>query len=281
MKRYIPILALLLASQLYPQSKIDINNLIERDSLLYAPNDNKPYTGSVFSFYENGKEELNGRFRNGIKNGKWKWWNDDGGIDSTGNYKNGIMHGRWQFYFSNPLMSLLEKNFQGNMNGMGQYKDGNGTDRGNTGIPRHGRHGKWTFWYESGVLKEKQNWKNGKVYGLNTVWYENGQKWSEGTYKDGKLDGKWTGWYDNGQKSYEVTYKDGKLDGLWTICYKNGQKKSEGTFKDGKKDGLFTGWNENGQKLYEETYKDGELISKECWDEDGNECECSEYGSCK
>ena len=106
---------------------MDINNLIERDSLLYAPNDNKPYTGSVFSLYENGKEELNGRFRNGIKNGKWKWWNDDGGIDSTGNYKNGIMHGRWQFYFSN-----------GNMNGMGQYKDGNGTDRGNTGIPRHG-----------------------------------------------------------------------------------------------------------------------------------------------
>ncbi len=29
------------------------------------------------------------------------------------------------------------------------------------------------------------------------------------------------------------------------------------------------------------TYKDGEMIDSICWDEDGNECECSEYGSCK
>ena len=28
-------------------------------------------------------------------------------------------------------------------------------------------------------------------------------------------------------------------------------------------------------------YKDGELISQNCWDEDGNECECSEYDGCK
>ena len=45
MKRYISILALLLASQLYPQSKMDINNLLVRDSLSYAPYDDKPYSG--------------------------------------------------------------------------------------------------------------------------------------------------------------------------------------------------------------------------------------------
>ncbi len=71
MKRYILLLALLLASLLCPQSKMDINNLVEYGGLLYAPNDNKPYTGSVFSIYENGIEELNGKFRNGLKNGKW------------------------------------------------------------------------------------------------------------------------------------------------------------------------------------------------------------------
>ena len=48
----------------------------------------------------------------------------------------------------------------------------------------------------------------------------------------------------------------------------------KGTYKNGKKDGLWTDWDENGKKLKEETYKDGELISQECWDEDGNEKEC-------
>ena len=57
--------------------------------------------------------------------------------------------------------------------------------------------------------------------------------------------------------------------------YENGQKSYEGTIKDGKPDGLFTSWYENGQKNEEATYKDGEMISEECWDEDGNEKDCN------
>jgi antitoxin component YwqK of YwqJK toxin-antitoxin module len=200
MKRYIPLLALLLASLLYPQTKMDINNLIDRGGLLYAPNNDKPYSGSVFDFHENGQKKFNGRYRNGIKNGKWKWWNEDGVIDSTGSYKNGLMHGQWKFYFSN-----------GNLEGKGQYRDGNGTERGDTGISRHGRHGKWTFWYESGVLKTEQNWKNGKFEKLGTTWFENGKKSYEATYKDDVQIGKYTDWYDNGQKMYEGTFKNGDL----------------------------------------------------------------------
>ena len=128
---------------------MDINNLIDRGGLLYKANDNKPFSGSVFEFYENGTEKLNGRYRNGLKNGKWTWWNEDGGTDSTGSYKKGLMHGQWEFYFSN-----------GNLKGKGQYRDGNGSNRGDTGISKHGRHGKWTFWYESSEVKEKQNWNN-------------------------------------------------------------------------------------------------------------------------
>ncbi len=37
---------------------------------------------------------------------------------------------------------------------------------------------------------------------------------------------------------------------------------------------------DNGQKKSEGTFKDGEVISEECWDKDGNECECGYYG-CK
>ncbi len=36
-------------------------------------------------------------------------------------------------------------------------------------------------------------------------------------------------------------------------------------------------------KMSETTYKDNELISKECWDEDGNDCECGKniFENCK
>jgi antitoxin component YwqK of YwqJK toxin-antitoxin module len=83
-------------------------------------------------------------------------------------------------------------------------------------------------------------------------------------------------WYENGQKKREGTFKDGKKVGKWTRWYENGQKKREGTYKDGELNGLWTGWYKNGQKKYEETYKDRQFISAKCWDEDGNEIDCSE-----
>ena len=52
---------LFITSAVFSQSKVDINNLMERGGLLYAPNKEKPYTGSVFDLFENGQEKLNGR----------------------------------------------------------------------------------------------------------------------------------------------------------------------------------------------------------------------------
>jgi len=48
-------------------------------------------------------------------------------------------------------------------------------------------------------------------------------------------------------------------------------------YRDGKPNGLRTRWFENGQKKFEGTYKDNKLISEECWEEDGNECECTNW----
>ena len=180
---------------------MNINNLIDRGEVLYAPNNNKPFSGSVFEFYENGTEKLNGRYRNGIKNGKWKWWNEDGGLDSTGSYKNGLMHGQWEFYFSN-----------GNLKGKGQYRDGDGGNPSElSGIPFNGRHGRWTFWHENGQKSEEKTYKKGKQDGLTTSWYENGQKNFEGTHKNDELNGLTTRWYENGQKQTEETYKHDEL----------------------------------------------------------------------
>ena len=76
------------------------------------------------------------------------------------------------------------------------------------------------------------------------------------TYKNGKEDGGWGSWNEYGQKIEEGSYKNGKEDGNWTFWYENGERKKEGIFKDGK------------------------LSFMECWDENGNVCECGFVG-CK
>ena len=84
-------------------------------------------------------------------------------------------------------------------------------------------------------------------------------------------------YYPNGKIKEEGTYKDGEKDEKWTYWHENGQKKSEGTYKDGETDGLWTKWHENGQKKVEATFNNYKFIEAECWNEDGNECECGDY----
>ena len=125
--------------------------------------------------------------------------------------------------------------------------------------------------------------RSGLKYEVNTdkpfsgktfITYENGQNKVEGSWKSGIKDGLWTYYSENGSKDSSGTYKDGKKDGNWTSWYENRLRMDEGTYKDGVIDGLWTWWYGNGQKNSEVTYKDGKLISEECWEEDGNGCEC-------
>jgi|TARA_Y100000310_G_C20694147_1_gene824284 hypothetical protein len=74
MKKHIPILALLLSALLYPQSKININDLVELDGKMYRPSTSKLYTGIVYDSYANTDDKkLEGFYRNGLKNGEWTW----------------------------------------------------------------------------------------------------------------------------------------------------------------------------------------------------------------
>jgi UPF0755 protein len=211
MRRYLSLL--LFIGLAWGQTKMDVNNLIDRGGVLYAPNNNKPYTGTVFDFYENGTEKLNGRYRNGLKNGKWTWWNRDGSIIERGTYRNELMNGLWQFYYWNDNMKVK-----------GSYRDGNGaTDDYYSDIPTHGRYGKWTYWYENGNKKLEGFFKNDERNGKWLQWYENGQKMGESSFKDGLPNGLTIVWNENGQKVKEATFEEGKelkkitfLEG-WTI----------------------------------------------------------------
>ena len=66
------------------------------------------------------------------------------------------------------------------------------------------------------------------------------------------------------------------MTGEWTYWYENGQKMQEATYKDGGRKMTF--WFENGKKSGQKTLDDlMGRISQQCWDRDGNECECGKY----
>ena len=135
--------------------------------------------------------------------------------------------------------------------------------------------------YHSGQRVWEENYKEGKLDGLQTIWYEGGQKKSEGNNKDGFPHGLWTQWYPNGQKMSESICKDGKVmsakvwkpngemcpvtslrdgNGLLALWHVNGQKSSEGNYNNGKREGRTIYYNFDGTEMGSIKYRDGERI---------------------
>ena len=254
MKNYIVFFIAAIAL-LYPQNnKVNVRNLVEYGGKYFKENDDTPFNGIVFDLSKkSGKKILEYRMRDGQKYGIYKEWNDDGGLLKEGYYKSGLMSKKWNFYYEN-----------GKIKGSGQYFEGDGSNLGDTGIPRNGRTNMWEFWYDNGQKSQKVNYKNGQLNGLSIYWYENGNKDFESTYKNGFLDGAFTAWNENGNIRSKGFHKNDTLDGPFTMWYKNGIKKLEGNLKKGIKVGSWKYWDENSNK-YEgevdnENYKDGKIL---------------------
>ena len=122
------------------QSKMDINNLIDRGGVLYAPNDDKPFTGIVFDLSkETGSIISKTEYEQGIPHGIHIEWNNDGKKKAEGIYKSGVMDGKWTEWGEN------------------EQKSKEGTMKNSE------REGLWIEWYENGQKKAEIDYKNGKI----------------------------------------------------------------------------------------------------------------------
>ena len=253
-KTLLIVLPLLLISFSISQEPINYETtLIEKGQLYYTKDTNQPYSGPVFSLYENGKKKEEGSFKDGkmISKTKWKWYKN-GQMWSEGNFKDGKVNGTFTFWYENG-----QKNYEEN------YKDGI-------------KIGLWRGWYENGQKNIEKIYKDDKRDGLWITWYENGQKSSEGTFKDGVQDELEMYWYENGQKYREITYQDGELinERYWTedgfnngeliFYFKTGEIWKKGNLKEGKREGEFITYGYYGsQDIYHkrilQNYRDGKL----------------------
>ena len=103
--------------------------VVDGDTLIIPPNSRKPYTGKAFSLYKDGTKEEEGKYRNGLKDGKWTSWFENGQRRYEGTYKDGIKVGLWTERRSN-VYRYYNNYYQND----GVYKDGI-------------RVGKWTGLY--------------------------------------------------------------------------------------------------------------------------------------
>ena len=118
-----------------------------------------------------------GSYVDGLKQGLWLSWHENGKLASQGVMIDDQMHGPWFNWHSN-----------GNIESQGSYNHGH-------------EEGLWSFWYADGQKEAEGKYHVGQPVGMWTNWYPDGQKEMEGAYVDGQMDGVWTLWTASGERS--------------------------------------------------------------------------------
>lgn len=181
--------------------------------------------------YANNQKRVEGAKTAGKKNGKWIYWHKNGKKEKEVFYKGGLAHGPWVSWDSS-----------GRKQGEGHFENGTG---------------KWTEFYENGVIEREETYKKSKRDGKWVYRYENGKTRHISGYKEGGLHGVWRGWARSGSERYHIYYKEGKENGEWKFWFKNGVLRRLWHFKDGYPHGKIVNRFENGQKQVEGIMRKG------------------------
>lgn len=225
------------------------------------------------------RENINRRDRNGLKQGKWKFFYPGGNVKTEGNYRDDKRNGYFKEYDEKGMLTDVSKY----VNDVRQeeapelvkldvrtdyYPDGKVKTRASykgevpEGIRReYDESGQVTaaFTFTGGVITAEGIIDDeGVKDGPWKEYYTNGTLKSEGVYRNGKRTGKWRFYHTNGALEQEGNYNNqGNSEGQWKWYYDDGLILREENFVNGKPEGIFTEFDEKGNVIIQGEYFDG------------------------
>ena len=128
-------------------------------------------------------------------------------------------------------------------------------------------------------LKKIKNIENDN--GLNEIYHNNGREELKERFhrNDGKIHGVYKRYYKSGKLQSEIFHEYGTFHGSTKGWYESGEKKWEGEMNKkvfGEPIGKYVFYHPNGKVKKQTIHSDdGFPESQQCWDENGNEIDCS------
>lgn len=234
-------------------------------------------TGNIKEFYtyknglKDGKFEewsiygyltLEGEFKNGLKEGEWKYAYYTGDTEKISHYKDDKLDGEYKYFYDNGQVNVEGRYAEGMKTGQWTWYTNSGSRDMQGDFKAGEQNGDWTYWYPTGETAYYAHYDMGKKTGQWTYLYKNGQKFKEGTFGNDVKNGNWKTWYENGTLLMDGNYKDGLEDGAWTNHWEDGEVKNTASFKGGLLHGEWASFYPSGKmKLtgkYDEGNKTGE-----------------------
>jgi antitoxin component YwqK of YwqJK toxin-antitoxin module len=126
-----------------------------------------------------------GKLENGERTGEWKFYHENGQLESIVKYENGFM-GETKYYDENGQLSLI-----------GKFENEEAT-------------GEWKSYYENWQLFDIGKYENGKKTGEWKIYDKNGQLKEIGKFENGKETGEWKYYLENGRLYLIEKYENGE-----------------------------------------------------------------------
>ncbi len=149
-----------------------------------------------------------GSYANGLKQGEWTNYNQDGSVYSKEDYANGVPHGATEYY-SNGSLNRRERYTEGLRDGLQENFFPDGSPSYDTTYENGIEVGPRNYYQANGRLKETTSIDVGLAHGSHKTYDSGGRITTSGSYNHGVLSGIWTTYtYDaNGnRKSYTTDF---------------------------------------------------------------------------
>lgn len=221
----------------------------------------QPFTGMSFTFWENKRVNEQFPWFNGKMDGEYKQFSPEGKLLTWINYKNGIKQGPYEYYYDNGAMQSKGQFVDGELEGeiTGFYA---------TGIRKYAveykngiRNGRSRSWFKNGAPEQLAYYVNNVPNGEVFEYYQDSIIWSESEYNMGVRHGRYYQFHKkSGCAAIESYYKNGKLDSIRRIWSEvNCELIEEEHYKNGLKDGEFVLYDFVGDTLTVRNYSNGIL----------------------
>mgnify|MGYP006281872019 CR=1 FL=1 len=243
--------------------------------------------GNIITLYEYNndflvsRERVNRKDGEGLKQGVWKEFYENGNLKNEMTYRDGMLHGYYKEYNDKGILTstmlydkgkIVEEDIdddpeidienrydsEGNLIFSGPYKKGTPI-----GIHReYNRDGS----VKNAIIYNDQGDKvsegivttDGRRSGKWINYYDDGKIREEGEYNNNSKTGTWKFYDRDGNTVQTGTYRGGRPEGLWQWYYKSGVILREEEYYQGKRDGNFTEYSQDGEIISQGKYLDGE-----------------------
>ncbi len=186
--------------------------------------------------------------KNGLKQGHWVKYYDNGKVMYDGNFSKGKPVGEFVRYYSNGKLKL-KQNFDVNSDRVytEMYRD-NGKILSKGYFKNEKRVGEWTTYSQKGEVIQVDNYSEvGLLDGVSTVYDAQGRVFETTEWKNGKREGSHKQYFPNGQLQSEVNYANGLREGDFVTYFDDGKTESKGQYLADKKDSIWVVFDRDGK----------------------------------